>query len=81
MRILYKYFISSDTNECLLPRSDPMADKCHSEATCSNTIGGYNCQCNPGFTGNGTHCQGKLLQSPELGIQLKRGLDGAVHDA
>ena len=38
-----------------------MADKCHSEATCSNTIGGYNCQCNPGFTGNGTHCQGKLL--------------------
>ena len=39
-------------------------DKCENDvhscdnATCENTIGGYICTCNLGFTGNGTTCEG-----------------------
>ena len=41
-----------DTNEC--------DDKpCHSNATCLNKIGSFNCSCNKGFEGNGTHCDGE----------------------
>ena len=31
---------------------------CHDNASCTNTIGSYNCSCYDGFEGNGTHCQG-----------------------
>lgn len=33
---------------------------CHQNATCTNTIGSYNCTCNDGFEGNGTSCEGKI---------------------
>ncbi|XP_066274485.1 von Willebrand factor D and EGF domain-containing protein-like [Branchiostoma lanceolatum] len=29
---------------------------CHADATCTNTIGSYQCSCNPGFAGNGIQC-------------------------
>ena len=32
---------------------------CHYNATCTNTVGSYNCTCNDGFEGNGTSCEGK----------------------
>ena len=35
-------------------------DNCHSEATCTDTEGGYTCSCNSGFTGNGFKCKGNL---------------------
>jgi hypothetical protein len=41
-----------DINEC----TEEDKHDCHVNATCSNTIGGHNCTCNPGFHGNGTHC-------------------------
>ena len=34
---------------------------CHENAECSNTDGGYECECRDGFTGNGTHCDGMAL--------------------
>ena len=47
------YFI--DIDECA-----GNSDNCHVNATCSNTVGGFTCQCNEGFEGNGTHCVGTL---------------------
>ena len=31
---------------------------CHTNATCLDRDGGYDCECNDGYTGNGTHCEG-----------------------
>ena len=31
-------------------------DACHANATCSNTIGSYTCQCKYSFTGDGRSC-------------------------
>ena len=30
--------------------------KCHAQAQCTNTIGGYTCACKSGYSGNGTAC-------------------------
>ena len=35
-------------------------DDCHVDAMCIDREGGYDCQCNDGYTGNGTHCDGML---------------------
>ena len=48
----------SDVDECGMG-----LDNCHASASCTNNIGGYNCTCNHGFTGNGMQCTGELLQT------------------
>ncbi|XP_078677339.1 von Willebrand factor D and EGF domain-containing protein-like isoform X2 [Branchiostoma floridae x Branchiostoma belcheri] len=40
-----------DEDECA--RDPPV---CHADATCTNTIGSYQCTCNAGFVGNGIQC-------------------------
>lgn len=40
-----------DIDECL--RSNLT---CNRRATCRNTLGGYECQCEEGFDGNGNNC-------------------------
>ena len=45
-------FIFKDVDECCL------GGYCHMYATCTNTAGGYECQCMTGFTGNDTYCAG-----------------------
>lgn len=32
------------------------ADNCDTQASCTNTAGGFDCECNPGWTGDGTTC-------------------------
>ena len=44
----------SDINECTLN-----IHNCDSNATCTNFNGGFNCNCNIGYSGNGTFCEGK----------------------
>ena len=51
MRILYWFFI--DINEC-----DRNIHDCHDNASCTNTIGDYNCTCHIGYTGDGFDCEG-----------------------
>ncbi len=41
---------------------DAMNNNCHPNARCMNTIGSFKCSCNPGFTGNGIECIGKLIE-------------------
>ena len=43
---------NTDINECT---SNP----CDSNAICNNTFGSFVCQCNVGFSGNGTSCSSK----------------------
>lgn len=41
-----------DIDEC----ADPALNNCSTNATCTNIPGGFTCECNPGFTGNGISC-------------------------
>ena len=40
-----------------------MTYPCHANATCTNTIGSYICDCDEGYDGNGTNCTGMHLIS------------------
>ena len=48
------YFLL-DINEC----SNVDDNNCHENAICTNTNGSFTCQCQNGYTGNGTTCNGK----------------------
>ncbi|XP_065189725.1 uncharacterized protein LOC135820596 [Sycon ciliatum] len=47
------FFHISYRDECLYRTHN----YCDSNATCTNTVGSYNCICNAGFSGNGRSCQ------------------------
>ena len=44
----------ADNDECS-PTSP-----CHADATCVNNPGSYECNCNPGYSGNGFSCTGTI---------------------
>ena len=44
-------FVYPDINEC-----DEDTDTCDGNATCSDTEGGYDCECNVGYSGDGYSC-------------------------
>ena len=50
-KIYLFYLYPTDINECELDM-----DQCAPNATCYNTEGSYECNCNTGFTGSGTSC-------------------------
>ena len=41
----------ADVDECQLG-----TDNCAANAVCSNTVGGFDCNCNPGYSGDGVDC-------------------------
>ena len=45
-----------DINECVTKEHN-----CHKDASCANIKGSWNCFCNHGYDGNGTHCEGMNL--------------------
>jgi hypothetical protein len=51
--VTWYYHIISDINEC-----DENKHDCDPDATCTNSIGSFDCTCNPGFEGDGTDCDG-----------------------
>ena len=49
--------MATDIDECCLGQ-----DNCDpNSATCTNTIGSFECECLPGFTGDGVTCEGQLF--------------------
>ena len=54
--ILPLNILFTDIDECATGTHN-----CHGNATCSNSIGGFSCQCKAGFTGDGVNsCLGML---------------------
>ena len=47
-------FLPTDIDECALE-----LDNCSENATCSNINCNFECECLPGFTGNGVTCEGQ----------------------
>ncbi len=45
---------SSDINECATDM-----DNCSANAVCNNLEGGFGCECNTGFSGDGVNCTGE----------------------
>ena len=52
----YHFHCNSDLDEC---GSDDL-NNCHENAQCNNTVGSFNCSCNPGYTGDGVTCTSKI---------------------
>ena len=52
--LMMMMLLVADVDEC-----SEMLDNCHDDSFCTNTDDGFNCTCNPGFSGNGTFCEGK----------------------
>ena len=60
-------FVCTDSDECgdnpmgIDENGDEddlwMTNECHSNATCSNFAGGYNCTCEAGYRGDGFECE------------------------
>ena len=44
----------TDVNEC----EDDGLNHCHENASCTNTEGSFNCDCNDGYSGSGVECTG-----------------------
>ncbi|CAI5446030.1 unnamed protein product [Caenorhabditis angaria] len=53
-----------DIDEC----ADEKLHRCDSRAECINTIGGYQCECDEGFVGDGKNCQPKASCSKNSAI-------------
>ena len=45
----------TDIDECV----SPDMNDCHDSATCHNTEGNYNCDCDDGYDGDGYNCSGR----------------------
>ena len=50
----------ADVDECLL-----QTHTCSDWAFCTNTVGGYNCSCLPGYSGDGANCTGMFSPIPQ----------------
>ena len=53
LSLLCCVYLVLDIDECL------SENECHVNATCTNTIGTYNCTCEKGYGGDGRNCSGK----------------------
>ena len=49
------YFNRLDIDEC----ANNSTNDCDTNANCTDTAGSYTCECQDGYTGNGTSCDGK----------------------
>ena len=52
---MHSFYYFADINEC-----ETGKHHCDSNAFCNNTKGSYICTCQPGYTGNGVNCSGKI---------------------
>ena len=58
-----------DIDEC-----EEVTHDCGSDATCTNTAGGFNCTCNSGYEGDGIDCASKFTMPEVMFIIFFTGL-------
>ena len=51
LQLLFSVLNVLDVNECTNDTHN-----CDNNASCQNSVGSFNCSCNPGYDGNGTTC-------------------------
>ena len=56
-------YVCADINEC-------QNDVCDTNANCTDTDGGFECRCNPGYSGNGSVCRGMPVAHNLAVLQL-----------
>ena len=64
---IFAHPINSDINECII--GDILLHDCNDKATCINSVGSYDCECNSGYNGTGRTCTGTLQYAPCIQIQ------------
>ena len=58
---LYNFITITNLNNILEnDECDLGTHVCHSAATCTNTVGSYDCECELGYFGDGYDCTGKI---------------------
>lgn len=57
----------NDVNECKPNKQGQLFSNCNTYATCKNTIGGFSCTCNTGYTGDGVTCVKKQAGGQYVG--------------
>ena len=57
---LFGVHVVPDIDEC------SSENECHVNATCTNTIGSYNCTCKKGYGGDGRNCSGKVQSNESI---------------
>ncbi|XP_070683739.1 nidogen-1-like [Pempheris klunzingeri] len=57
--------VCRDVDEC-------QQERCHRDASCSNTQGSYTCQCRPGFHGDGFQCSPTTSEREKTQCELQR---------
>ena len=67
-----KYVATSDINECAAEE-----ESCSVGAVCNNIKVSYDCECKPGFSGDGWTCKGEIMKYFRLNSVLDRFLDCA----
>ena len=60
---IFYIYSCTDADECAMDKHN-----CSSDGDCANVMGSYQCTCNPGFTGDGKTCQGKLAVSVRVSL-------------
>ena len=55
VKVSFKPF--ADVDECIAPS----ANNCSSNADCVNEPGSFECNCRPGYTGDGVNCNGMFI--------------------
>ena len=53
---LHYTFYHTDIDECT-----EETDNCDDNGICTNTEGSFTCLCDPGFSGDGVQCEGKII--------------------
>ena len=56
--LCFLYPMTADINECEME-----TDNCDDNATCTDTIGSFNCTCNHGYDGDGVNCSSEFFFS------------------
>ena len=73
--MFFIFYFVVDINEC---NGEESGHNCDINAACTNTDGGFTCECNDGWSGNGVSCTGNVMhrlnKSEKIEVQSEKGV-------